>query len=230
MLRLPDGSTTQIDHVVVSRFGIFVIEMKNYNGWIYGDERTKTWTQTFSRWKKYKFQNPLRQNYRHVMALATLTEIPINFFKPIVVFSGFSTFKTQMPANVCRPISSVAYILSLKTSIIQDEQVPEVVEAIKAWQKNAGPITNSEHVKNLKARHDKIKNNTPVDVIPEWMRKGDFTIEESDEIDSDTFLSRNCPQCHKPLIVRISRKGATPGKQFFGCSGWPMCRYTEDLT
>jgi hypothetical protein len=31
-----DNGTTQIDHVIVSRFGIFVIEAKNYQGWIFG--------------------------------------------------------------------------------------------------------------------------------------------------------------------------------------------------
>ena len=38
--------TTQIDHVVVSPYGIFVIETKNYKGWILGDERADEWTQS----------------------------------------------------------------------------------------------------------------------------------------------------------------------------------------
>lgn len=46
-LPTPDG-TTQIDHIVVSPYGIFVIETKAYGGWIFGDRRQKQWTQTFS--------------------------------------------------------------------------------------------------------------------------------------------------------------------------------------
>ena len=44
---LPDeqGGTTQIDHIVLSPFGVFVIETKNYKGWIFGGERQKMWTQ-----------------------------------------------------------------------------------------------------------------------------------------------------------------------------------------
>lgn len=34
--------TTQIDHVVVSPYGIFVIETKNWNGFIYGEPKIKT--------------------------------------------------------------------------------------------------------------------------------------------------------------------------------------------
>ncbi|MED4785238.1 nuclease-related domain-containing protein [Brevibacillus choshinensis] len=39
------GNTSQIDHVIVSEYGIFVIETKNYKGWIYGDEDSQYWTQ-----------------------------------------------------------------------------------------------------------------------------------------------------------------------------------------
>ena len=67
-LKLEDGKTSQIDHVVVSIFGIFVIETKNYSGWISGDERSEYWTQSFFKSKK-RFLNPIWQNYGHVKAL-----------------------------------------------------------------------------------------------------------------------------------------------------------------
>jgi hypothetical protein len=64
----PNG-TTQIDHVIVSRYGVFVVETKNMDGWVFGDERNSHWTQSIFG-KKYKFQNPLHQNYRHTKALS----------------------------------------------------------------------------------------------------------------------------------------------------------------
>lgn len=44
---LPDSQngTTQIDHILLSPYGIFIIETKNYQGWIFGGERQKSWTQ-----------------------------------------------------------------------------------------------------------------------------------------------------------------------------------------
>ena len=45
-LPLPDGTTTQIDHVVVSQYGVFVVETKTYSGWIFGDEKSREWMQT----------------------------------------------------------------------------------------------------------------------------------------------------------------------------------------
>ena len=37
--------TTQVDHILVSPFGIFVVETKNYKVWIYGSADQSTWTQ-----------------------------------------------------------------------------------------------------------------------------------------------------------------------------------------
>jgi len=53
-----DTGTTQIDHVVVSFYGIFVIETKNYKGWIYGNEDSEQWTQKYL-WEEKQFYESL---------------------------------------------------------------------------------------------------------------------------------------------------------------------------
>jgi len=208
-LRLPDGSTTQIDHVIVSRYGIFVIELKNYSGWIFGDEKSKVWTQTFGKNRKFTFQNPLRQNYRHVMAIAELTNIPQTLFKPVVAFLYGCKIKTrdQLPTNVMYTGELAKHILSHKEQIIKDEQVPEVVEVIRAWQRH-GNVSNREHIRNLRDRHDRPKQ-------PEsaW--------------DCEPATTRTCPRCQKPLVLRHPRHNPDPTKSFWGCTGFPACRYTE---
>ena len=57
-----NNGTTQIDHIVVSPFGLFIVETKNYKGWIYGSESQSNWTQVIYK-SKYSFQNPLRQTH-----------------------------------------------------------------------------------------------------------------------------------------------------------------------
>ena len=44
---IPDQEqgTTQIDHILISPYGVFIIETKNYTGWIFGSARQKQWTQ-----------------------------------------------------------------------------------------------------------------------------------------------------------------------------------------
>src|SRR4051812_46962727 len=56
-IQLEDG-TTQVDHILVSRFGVFVIETKDYSGWIFANSKAATWTQVIFK-TKFKFQNPL---------------------------------------------------------------------------------------------------------------------------------------------------------------------------
>lgn len=78
---------TQIDHVVVSVYGIFVIETKNYQGMIRGNDRMEQWTQVLQG-RYYSFRNPFRQNYAHIQALKELLELEDNsFFISIAAFS-----------------------------------------------------------------------------------------------------------------------------------------------
>ncbi len=93
------NGTTQIDHLVVSPYGLFIIETKNRKGWIFGSEDQPTWTQTLYR-KKYKFQNPLHQTYRQKKVLAEFLGIHTKLVHTIVYFNGDSELKTRMPRNV----------------------------------------------------------------------------------------------------------------------------------
>ncbi len=100
-LMLPSqlGGTTQIDHVVLSRYGVFVIETKNMSGWIFGSAEQSTWTQTLYRFKS-GFQNPLRQNYGHAKAVQATLGLKAGQLFNVVVFVGSAVPKTPMPKNV----------------------------------------------------------------------------------------------------------------------------------
>lgn len=82
--------TTEIDVLAVSNKGIYVFEMKNYSGYIYGSEKDKNWTQVLNRNTKNTFYNPLKQNYAHSKAIETYLSLDSNQIIPIVVFSDRS--------------------------------------------------------------------------------------------------------------------------------------------
>ena len=103
-----EDGTTQIDHIIVSKYGIFVVETKNMKGWIFGSPNQPTWTQKIYQ-HSYKFQNPLRQNYKHVKTIESLLGLDDQQVYPVVVFVGGSTFKTDMPENV--PVGAVTFDL-----------------------------------------------------------------------------------------------------------------------
>jgi hypothetical protein len=98
-LQLKDG-TTQIDHILVSRFGVFVIETKDYKGWIFADAKQAKWTQVLFN-LKFRFQNPIFQNSRHVRAVqGCLDFLPPDVIKSVIVFTGRAEFKTAVPQGV----------------------------------------------------------------------------------------------------------------------------------
>ena len=86
---------TQIDHVVVSKYGVFVIETKNYSGWIFGSEKQKNWTQTIYK-KKTRFYNPILQNNTHIKALQYFLDMSMTMHS-IIVFSDAATLKFKEP-------------------------------------------------------------------------------------------------------------------------------------
>lgn len=145
------NGTTQIDHVLVSAFGIFVVETKNYNGWIFGDEHSSQWTVTHFA-KKYRFQNPLRQNYRHVQCLREYLHLDETVFHSLVFFIGEAELKTQLPRNVLTE-GLTSYIRSFRTPMINARVVAKVCASLASLK--ADPtLTKAQHLQSLEIRHE----------------------------------------------------------------------------
>lgn len=125
----PDGKgTTQIDHLVVSKFGIIVIETKNYKGWIFGTERQKQWTQTIYR-NKQRFQNPLHQNNLHIKAAASLLTAPPSIFHNLVYFVGGAKLKTKLPDNVMTQ-GLLSFIRKQTQMLISGDDVKNYIDTL----------------------------------------------------------------------------------------------------
>ena len=127
---IPNRQTTsQIDHVVVSPHGIFVIETKNYSGWIFGEENSKEWKQTFKT-KGNFFRNPIKQNWGHIYALTEYLDLNRRVFKPIIVFSdnAYLNIETRTPVIYMSQLKE--QILSYTQEIISREKVESIFEQI----------------------------------------------------------------------------------------------------
>ena len=142
--------TTQIDNIIVSRYGVFVVEAKNYNGWIFGSERDAQWTQSLFG-KKSRFQNPLRQNYRHVAALAEFLGLPQDRFHSMVMFWGDAEIKTDLPQNVLTK-GYTSYIESKTAVLFSGEEVEQIVDAIEKGRLPATWKTHRQHVASVRER------------------------------------------------------------------------------
>ena len=134
--------TTQIDHIVVSPYGIFVIETKNYKGWIFGHENSEEWKQSLFGKKmfwtrsseQYKLRNPIRQNAAHARAVkAILKEVGDFPIIPIVVFSDSAELKIITPNHIvinwCNLRSAIK---SDRTPCISPEDIQRIVSKISS--------------------------------------------------------------------------------------------------
>jgi hypothetical protein len=151
-IRLKDG-TTQIDHVLVSRFGIFVIETKDYTGWIFAGAGDRYWTQVLYR-AKFRFQNPLRQNHRHVRAIQELLDfLPSHVVRPVVVFIGDAEFKTNIPDGVFTLAEFLAYVESNTAEVMSVNRVQFCVGRLETTRLSISKATDVEHVQGLRRRY-----------------------------------------------------------------------------
>ena len=151
-LRLKDG-TTQVDHILVSRFGVFVIETKDYKGWIFADAKDRYWTQVLYRCK-FRFQNPIRQNYKHICAVREL----LDFLEPdavhsVVVFTGEAVFKTDVPNGVFTLPEFLAYVESHRSEVMSVNRAQFCVGRLEATRLAITHTTDIDHVLELRRRH-----------------------------------------------------------------------------
>jgi hypothetical protein len=119
------GDFTEVDHLVLSPFGIFVIEVKNYRGWIFGSERQPQWTVQRFR-SKHQFMNPLHQNYKHTEAVKQLLGLngkDGDTVHSIIAFSLRAQFKFQIPQNVMYTDLVGDYINRFTQPCFSDEQL-----------------------------------------------------------------------------------------------------------
>jgi Nuclease-related domain len=150
-LQMEDG-TTQIDHILVSRFGVFVIETKDYKGWIFANASSANWTQVLFN-AKYPFQNPIHQNYRHVVAVQRLLDfLPADAVKSVVVFAGEAEFRTEIPAGVFRLNDLIRYLGEQTTEVLSINRVQFCVGRLETARLALTGATDVKHVEHLERR------------------------------------------------------------------------------
>ncbi len=164
---------TQIDHVIISTFGVFVIETKNFKGCIYGSDEADFWTQKFYR-TKFRFRNPIKQNYAHVMFLQSLFHISITAFIPIVVFIDRAMLMNKNRNHVIYASELRDFILKQTVQRLSSEETERLTQLI---------FSNNIQDKDRKCKH--------IAAVQKIIR------------DKDLMLAhRVCPKCGGRLVER----------------------------
>lgn len=176
-----NNSTHQIDHLIISQFGIFVIEMKNYYGLILGDEHKNKWIQYLGKKKSY-FLNPIHQNYGHIKSLEELLNLDNKYFIPIVCFSNQAKLKIEAKGNVV-PLDYLVSTIKSYQKIILDSNLQEIYNRIIGLN-ITDKLERKNHVKNIRNK----------------------ITEDSTKVDNMI-----CPRCGGNLVVRNGKYGSFIG-------------------
>ncbi len=154
-----DGSTTEIDLLLIDTTGIYVIESKNYSGWIFGDEKSKNWTQCLPGGNKSRFYNPIWQNNAHISALCKLLkEINKEYMFSYIVFSERCELK-KIPFSSehmkilkrNQLVSKIKEDFEYKDIVFSEEQVINIYEILKKYILAENGI-KEKHINNIKKR------------------------------------------------------------------------------
>ena len=146
-------ATTQIDHIIVSPFGIFIIETKNHKGMIFGDCFGKVWTQVLRGAGKFTFYSPVRQNEIHIKHLSRAIKIPANCMIGLIVFTNENVNLDNVNCPFCYRVQGLYdVILSYNQPIFTEKQVDKIIDRID--KVNIANYKNSkkhvEYVKSIK--------------------------------------------------------------------------------
>lgn len=126
-------NTSQIDHVVISDFGVIVIETKNYKGWIFGYENSEYWTQAIYGYKS-KFYNPIRQNSGHIRALRKCLAdyYPSLEYKSVIVFTESADIKVTSVTDVINTHRLLPIIKNCKSNNLSETDKNDIFQKINA--------------------------------------------------------------------------------------------------
>ena len=143
--------TTEVDIIVVGNAGVFVVERKEYNAWIFGEEADDMWTARYRDSSTHRFQNPLRQNFRHVMVVQEQLGLSPGIVQSIVSFTGNCKFMKPMPPNVVRG-SYLGPIVDARGILLTDPQVQSICSSLEKLEAASTAAAFDGHVARLHAR------------------------------------------------------------------------------
>ena len=223
-----DGETTEVDVMMIHSSGIYVFESKNYSGWIFGSENQKNWTQSLPQGRgshKEQFLNPIMQNKLHIKWL----EKQIGENRPIhsiVVFSERCELKkVEVTGDSVKVIKrydvleTVKDIAATKGTELTESEIESIYNKLYPFTQVDDDL-KAKHIQDIKSNHEGDSDTTETE-----------NVVESANIDTNSTQVEPliCPRCGGKLVKRVSSKGAYAGREFFGCSNFPKCRYTKDI-
>lgn len=156
MIENENGQTSQIDHIVINKNGVFVIETKNYSGRIYGNDNQLQWTQVLNYGRvKNKFYNPVKQNATHIYRIKQKVDINVPFYSVIVFVKNNIDYIESDKVFKC---SNFKKYLNQDRGVDLSSQTMKSIYSTLTNIKQTNTVTNAEHINNINTMRQNIDN------------------------------------------------------------------------
>ncbi len=150
-----NGKSHQIDHIEIRENGIFVIETKNFIGWVFGSENSEKWTESLYTGKKYQVRNPIKQNKTHCYYVSKVIG-PKYKVNSLIVMANDNADKIDCD-NVINLKHLGRYLSNFDNGV--HLTIEEMDYAYKKLISSASIMTNEEHIQNIRQTQREIKEN-----------------------------------------------------------------------
>lgn len=236
-----DGRGAQIDFIVFAACGVFLIECKNLVGNIEIDSKGN-----FIRTIEYGGKNhregiysPITQNERHLSVLVDRRKEDKNFLSKMFVQAGTDIYFTTLVvlANPKTIVNDRYAKKEIKNQVIRADQLIKVIKEkndatsklmkySKTDMKNAAQAILDKNIEERKDYFVKFE-----EMLKELEAQDNLVETNQDNKSSEEYMSPKliCPKCGSELVLRTARNGANAGQKFYGCSGYPKCRYILNI-
>lgn len=226
------GLGAQIDFIVITAKIIFLIECKNLVGNIEIDSNGAFIRTIFYGHTKQKegIYSPITQSQRHYEVLKEARIETSNWLKGISIKYNFSSFYKPLVvlANPKTIVNDRYAKKEIKQQVIRADQLVATIKDIVAHSKEL----HSSKKEMIAIAQSLLNMNN--DTRKDYTLKYERLLKETKASVSSTENASNvsvplCPKCGAKLVIRTAQKGANVGKQFYGCSSFPKCKFTLNI-
>ena len=140
--------SVEIDHILLSRRGIFVVETKNRSGDIYGNDEAERWIQILGDGSiRHEFYSPVKQSIAHAKKVSYVTKCKVVF--PLVAFAKGNTQHivseiTFDPLGLCRYIQK-------RTDVLSERELSAALSRLQNCM--AHSVSAEEHKRNVQKKY-----------------------------------------------------------------------------
>ena len=233
-----DGRGAQIDYIVITPYLDVLIECKNLFGNIEINNKGD-FIRSFSyggKWIKEGIYSPVTQNERHLTVLRDCKTEDKGKLRRFLINKSMDVFNRSLVvlANPKTVVNDRYAPKEIKQKVIR---VDQLITTLKGMQTNCK--STKEEMISFGESFLKLNRDERKEYLTKFKELAEQCKQASEVNKCDTAENTDksekpeeqliCPWCGKELILRTAKKGANAGNQFYGCSGYPKCRYIKNI-